>query len=155
MAEEARFTRTLHLVLRGLVLSVLLAVPVALLLPGLQSSRVPVQRAQCTYNLRQIALAFRNYASAHGDLPSEAINSRDGKRLLSWRVAILLCLEEGPFYQKFKLDEPWDSPHNKAIFRSTLPSQGYSKSPLQPKHVCHEQCSLRFVRHSPWFFPAS
>jgi hypothetical protein len=115
MAEQTRFTRTLRLVLRGLVLSVLLAVPMALLLPGMQSSRVPVQRAQCTYNLRQIALAFRNYASAHGGLPSAAINSRDGKRLLSWRVAILPYLEEGPLYQKFGLDEPWDSTHNKEL----------------------------------------
>jgi hypothetical protein len=40
-----------------------------------------------------------------------------GKALLSWRVAILPFLGEQELYQRFKLDEPWDSPHNKALLK--------------------------------------
>lgn len=29
------------------------------------------------------------------------------------RVALLPYLEQGPLYRRFKLDEPWDSPHNR------------------------------------------
>ena len=46
-----------------------------------------------------------------------AITDKDGKPLLSWRVAILPYIEQQELYNKFKLDEPWDSPHNKALIK--------------------------------------
>ena len=36
---------------------------------------------------------------------------------MSWRVAILPYLEQNELYNKFKLDEPWDSPHNKELLK--------------------------------------
>ena len=45
----------------------------------------------------------------------------DGKPLLSWRVLLLPFLEQNALYQKFKLDEPWDSPTNKALL-SQMPN---------------------------------
>lgn len=42
----------------------------------------------------------------------------DGKRKpveLSWRVSILPYAGHKMLYQKFKLTEPWDSPHNKKL----------------------------------------
>jgi prepilin-type processing-associated H-X9-DG protein len=92
-------------------------VAVALLLPAVQSAREAARRAQCTNNLKQIALAMHNYHAANNTLPKPAITSKDGKPLLSWRVAILPFLEQGELYNKFKLDEPWDSPHNKALLQ--------------------------------------
>ena len=35
--------------------------------------------------------------------------------MISWRVAILPFIEEAELYQKFRLDEPWDSEHNLAL----------------------------------------
>ncbi len=63
--------------------------------------------------LRQIALAMNTYALNYQQgFPPTAIRSRDGKPLLSWRVAILPFMEEEVLYAEFHLDEPWDSPHN-------------------------------------------
>ena len=62
---------------------------VALLLPAVQSAREAARRAQCVNNLKQIALAMLNYESANGAFPKPAITDKDGKPLLSWRVAIL------------------------------------------------------------------
>ena len=90
---------------------------IALLLPAVQSAREAARRAQCVNNLKQIGLAFHNYASANNGFPATAITSPDGKPLLSWRVAILPYIEQQPLYQKFKLDEPWDSPHNKELIK--------------------------------------
>jgi hypothetical protein len=90
-------------------------VAVALLLPAVQSAREAARRAQCTNNLKQIALAFFNYESANNHFPPQAITDSDGKPLLSWRVAILPYLEEAELYNEFHLDEPWDSPHNKPL----------------------------------------
>src|SRR5262249_40169050 len=51
----------------------------------------------------------------NNNLPAPAIFTKDGKPLLSWRVAILPYIEEDTLYQEFKLDEPWDSEHNKKL----------------------------------------
>jgi RNA polymerase sigma factor (sigma-70 family) len=72
-------------------------------------------------NLKRIGLAMVNYQSAEGHYPAAAITSKDGKPLLSWRVAILPYLEDfdghtlGDLHKDFHLDEPWDSPHNKQL----------------------------------------
>ena len=92
-----------------------------LLLPAVQSAREAARRAQCTNNLKMIGLGVHNYLSANGTFPKPAITSNDGKPLLSWRVAILPFIEQQPLYNKFKLDEPWDSPHNKALLKE-IPS---------------------------------
>ncbi len=66
-------------------------------------------------NLKQIALAFHNYASAYGDVWASDILDKNGKPLLSWRVLLLPFIEEAALYEKFKLDEPWDSENNKKL----------------------------------------
>jgi prepilin-type processing-associated H-X9-DG protein len=89
---------------------------VGLLLPATQSAREAARRAQCTNNIKQIMLAMHNYHSANNSFPSD-ITDKDGKPLLSWRVAILPYIEQAELYDKFKLDEPWDSPHNKELLK--------------------------------------
>jgi prepilin-type processing-associated H-X9-DG protein len=72
-------------------------------------------RSQSVNNLKQIGLGMLNHESSSRHLPSPASHDPDGKPLLSWRVAILPYLEEWKLYKQFHLDEPWDSPHNKAL----------------------------------------
>jgi hypothetical protein len=66
-------------------------------------------------DLKQVGLAMLDYQQTRGRFPAPAIQGPDGKPLLSWRVAILPYLAAGDLYQSFKLDEPWDSPHNKPL----------------------------------------
>jgi hypothetical protein len=70
-----------------------------------------------TNNLKQIALAWHNHADATKKGFPASSKGKDGKPLLSWRVALLPYLgkEEADLHKQFKLDEPWDSPHNKAL----------------------------------------
>jgi hypothetical protein len=74
--------------------------------------REAATRAQSQNNLKQIALALHNYHDTHGSLPPAAVVDKKGKPVLSWRVLILPYIEQNDLYQKFKLDEPWDSPNN-------------------------------------------
>jgi prepilin-type processing-associated H-X9-DG protein len=90
---------------------------IALLLPAVQAAREAARRSQCVNNLKQIGLAMHNYVSTNGKLPASAIVDKQGKPLLSWRVAILPYIEYGTLYNKFKLDEPWDSPHNRELIK--------------------------------------
>lgn len=72
--------------------------------------------SQSVNQLRQINLALHNYASVNSNsLPPTTIRSKENKPLLSWRVAILPFLGENALYREFKLDEPWDSEHNKKL----------------------------------------
>ena len=88
---------------------------IALLLPAVQAAREAARRTQCVNDLKQIGLGMVNFESVNGHFPSAAILSKTGKPLLSWRVAILPYIEQEPLYRRFKLDEPWDSPTNKAL----------------------------------------
>ena len=83
----------------------------AMLLPAVQQAREAARRTSSMNNLKQIGLAFHNYFEVHRKFPSN-IRDKNGRPLLSWRVAILPYLEESKLYEEFHLDESWDSEHN-------------------------------------------
>jgi RNA polymerase sigma factor (sigma-70 family) len=78
-------------------------------------------RIQATKQLREIAIAMHNYYTDHAHLPQAALFSPDGKALLSWRVALLPYLNQKVLYNQFKLNELWDSDHNKALLSKIPP----------------------------------
>jgi prepilin-type processing-associated H-X9-DG protein len=82
------------------------------------------RRARCSAQLRHIGLAMCMYQEAHGQFPGPAILHRDGTPLLSWRVAILPQLGYRSLYERFHLDEPWDSPSNRALIAEMPPEFG-------------------------------
>lgn len=87
----------------------------ALLLPAIQSARSAATRAASMNNLKQIAIAMHNYHDTHGHFPAAYSMDEEGKPLLSWRVHILPFVDEGALYERFHLDEPWDSEHNREL----------------------------------------
>ena len=79
------------------------------------ASQILVDRKASRKNLNQIALAFHVYHEAQNHLPVDIVD-KDGKALLSWRVAILPHLPDGEkLFKEFKLDESWDSRHNRKL----------------------------------------
>ncbi len=84
-------------------------------LPAITAARGAAQRTQGANNLKQLGLAMQSAASVDGHLPANAIYSKDGKPLLSWRVYVLPYLDQQDLFKQFHLDEPWDSPNNKSL----------------------------------------
>jgi prepilin-type processing-associated H-X9-DG protein len=104
------------LAIAGIVLGVFGCLfPIALIVDAMREPNEAARRYQCVNNLKQIALAMHNYHEAYGCLPPAAITDTNGRPLLSWRVAILPFMELNDLYAQFHLDEPWDSPHNRAL----------------------------------------
>jgi uncharacterized protein (TIGR03067 family) len=69
-------------------------------------------KARGAISMMQLGLALRNYDNDYVYFPPAAVYSKDGKPLLSWRVALLPYLDQNELFIQFKLDEPWDSRHN-------------------------------------------
>jgi hypothetical protein len=108
----------------------LAAVGAGLLLPAVQKVREAATRTQSQNNLKQIGLAIHSYHDAMGRFPQD-ITDKDGKPILSWRVAILPFMEQENLYKQFKLDEPWDSENNKAAASAIIKTYLSPQSPLE------------------------
>jgi len=63
--------------------------------------------------LKWIAIAMQSYEREHGHFPPPVVTDRTGRPLYSWRVALLPYLDEKAMHERFHLDEPWDSEHNR------------------------------------------
>lgn len=89
---------------------------------AVQAVRGAVARAAGQAEMKQIGVALQTYMTENNGLPPAAITDASGKRLLSWRVAILPYLEQDNLHKQFRLNEPWDSPHNRPLL-GKMPKQ--------------------------------
>lgn len=92
-------------------------------------------------NMKQIGLAFHNYHDVFNHFPAANGNGEgaQGRQTgLSWRVYLLPFIDQADLYQQFKLDEAWDSPHNKALIKKmpdVFKVEGVDKSGDTSVHV--------------------
>jgi hypothetical protein len=78
-------------------------------------------RQQQANNFKQLGLAMHNHHDSVGMFPPMSTYDKDGKPLLSWRVHLLPYIDQAELYKQFKLDEPWDSAHNKKLIAKMPP----------------------------------
>jgi prepilin-type N-terminal cleavage/methylation domain-containing protein/prepilin-type processing-associated H-X9-DG protein len=90
-----------------LVVIAIIAVLISLLLPAVQSAREAARRAQCTNNLKQMALAANNYESSSGCLPGGSYSGINPNNPPHWGtypenfscfVMMLPYFEQAPMY---------------------------------------------------------
>ena len=62
-----------------------------------------------------IGLAFHNYHDVYGKFPGAGRARPEVPVGLSWRVHLLPFLDQAGLYAQFRLDEAWDSEHNKLL----------------------------------------
>lgn len=72
-------------------------------------------RTRSANNLHQIGIAFHMCQDSMQFLPTGYYDESGKKLGLSWRVALLPYIEHVDLYYQFKLNEPWDSEHNKKL----------------------------------------
>ena len=92
------------------------AVATGLTVPILQNMFNNFVHERAMKHLKDIGLALYSYESSHGRFPAAAsVDKKTGAKLLSWRVHVLPYFGYEWLYGQFKLDEPWDSEHNKKL----------------------------------------
>ena len=79
------------------------------------------RRSNCMDNLHRITLAMLIHERRHGTLPPAYTVDADGNPLHSWRVLLLPYLGEEELLGKVRLDEPWDSQHNRRFHDTAVP----------------------------------
>jgi prepilin-type N-terminal cleavage/methylation domain-containing protein/prepilin-type processing-associated H-X9-DG protein len=97
-----------------LVVIAIIAVLIALLLPAVQSARESARRAQCTNNLKQIALAMHNYIASNTALPTmyvvySPVGSWNTAQTFSPLARMLPFLEQNTIYNaiNFNVSARW------------------------------------------------
>jgi prepilin-type processing-associated H-X9-DG protein len=98
------------------MLSAALCVITLAVINGVRETRL----ARCADQLKRLGVAMHEHLRQNGHFPAPAINSA-GRPLLSWRVALLPHLGYQSLYERFHLDEPWDSPNNLALLAEMPP----------------------------------
>lgn len=86
--------------------------------------------------LRQIALGIQNHQDQRGELPTN-LPYEGGEALLSWRVAVLPYMESNNLYRQFKLDEPWDSEHNRPLLEQMPIVLAPVEGEVKPGHTVY------------------
>jgi hypothetical protein len=102
-----------------------------------ESSTMPTRRVRSENNLEQIGVALHKHHDAFETLPSAYNTDPQGGPLLSWRVHLLPYLDQQELYEKFHLDEPWDSEHNQTLI-SLIPNvYRLPGENLEEGHTCY------------------
>ena len=92
---------------------------------------------RCEMNLRQIGLALHNFHDVHNAFPPLYTVNEEGNPLHSWRVLILPFIGQVALYDAIRLDEPWDSEHNRQFHSVVIPQFVCPRNTIEGDMNCH------------------
>jgi prepilin-type processing-associated H-X9-DG protein len=109
-----------------LVVIAIIGVLMALLLPAVQAAREASRRSRCANNLKQIGLAFHNFADANGAFPP-ARSTKTPKG--GWVVSLLPYIESEPLRKSYHYDQDYNSAANRQAILTQLEFMQCPSSP--------------------------
>jgi prepilin-type N-terminal cleavage/methylation domain-containing protein len=125
-----RSTRAGFTLIELLVVIAIIAILIGLLLPAVQKVRESAARMQCTNNLKQIGVAFHNYASTYKKVPNAWLQQWNGfggngsnRNVTTFWHLILPFLEQEGLYKLGTRDNPTIVGFNMTLW-SSMPQVG-------------------------------
>ena len=116
-----------------LVVIAIIAVLIALLLPAVQQAREAARRTQCKNNLKQLGLAFHNYADVYQMLPrnNPLVTRGDGLKYVQgpWTLALLPFLEQSNLYNLWNHNLGFAEGSNLELVKTRLPFYNCPSNP--------------------------
>jgi len=122
-----------------LVVIAIIGILIGLLLPVVQAAREAGRRAQCTNQLKQVALGLHNYHTSIGILPSGGYCPRSGSgcttisRCHNWFESLLPFIEQGALHEKIDFTVETDREPNAGLLTGLmLPGLNCPSDPNPP-----------------------
>jgi prepilin-type N-terminal cleavage/methylation domain-containing protein len=117
-------TRRAFTLIELLTVIAIIGVLVALLLPAVQAAREAARRTGCANNLKQIGLGLQQYHDVRGSLPPGGLQYGycGANSFTNWAIEILPFIEQDSLYQQYDQDAYNESPVNKAVRESFVPT---------------------------------
>ena len=116
-----------------LVVIAIIGVLMALLLPAVQAAREAAKRSSCENNLKQIGLAFHNYADANKGWPGSRTFSAGSPSNPSrgWVIDLLPFIESEPLRKAYRYDREFYQPENQPVVSTPVSFMQCPSSPDQ------------------------
>ncbi|MEW4453022.1 DUF1559 domain-containing protein [Bremerella sp. JC817] len=116
-----------------LVVIAIIGILVGLLLPAVQMAREAARRMQCTNNLKQVVLAFHNYADSYHGFPNRQSFTTTPNTGHGWGLKLLPYVEQRALYDNFDLSKSFFESENQAITSTPVDTYLCPSSPSGPR----------------------
>ena len=86
----------------------------AMLVSAIHGVREAARKAACLGQFKFFTLSMHNRHDSQGTFPPAYLADSSGQPQHSWRILLLKYLGD-PMFERYDFNEPWDSPHNRAL----------------------------------------
>jgi hypothetical protein len=90
-------------------------------LPYTLAMQEAIWRGECCDRIKALTLAMLLYEQREGELPPPFTVDADGNPLHSWRALLLPYLGQQELYDQLRIDEPWNTEHNRKFHDIDVP----------------------------------
>lgn len=101
--------------LARLAIALFLILVVAFLARGCQAAREAGNQASCIGQFKVMTIGVLNYEAQKGRFPPAYLADKQGRPAHSWRVLLLPYVGAQDVLDRYRLEEPWNSPHNRSL----------------------------------------